>query len=73
MAHYGWSMWYSKLIQRLAASYQLAAILQPRLWPDEDQFGLAHSTTSYHHIVCSAVNVGTLLDIWPIVAGYDGR
>ena len=48
-------------------------MLQPRLWPDEVQLGLAASTTSYHRIVCSAVNVGALLDVWPIVAGYDGR
>ena len=65
-------MWYSKLIQRLAASYQLAAILHPRLWPDEDQFGLAHSTTSYHHIVSSYVNVGALLDVWPVMGGEHG-
>ena len=65
-------MWYSKLIQRLAASYQLAAILQPRLWPDEVQFGLADSTTTQHHIVSSAVMVGALLDVWPIMGGEHG-
>ena len=35
-----------KLIQRLAAFTYLALTLQPRLWPDEVQFGLASSTTS---------------------------
>ena len=72
MAHYGWLGWYIKLIQQLTASSHLHATLQPRLWPDEVQFGLAGSTTSKHHIVCRAVNVSALLDIWPIMAGYGG-
>ena len=37
--------------------------LQPRLGPDEVHFGLAANTTSQRHIVPSAVNVGTLLDV----------
>ena len=47
-------------------------MLQPRLWPDEVQFGLASSTTSQPHIVSSAVKVGALLDAWPIMGGYGG-
>ena len=42
------------------------------LWPDEVQFGLAASTTSQLHIVPIAVNVGALLDVWPIMGGYGG-
>ena len=45
-------------------------MLQPRLWPDEVQFGLDARTTSIHPIVSSAVNVGALLDVWPIMGGY---
>ena len=44
-------------------------MLQPRLWPDEVQFGLAASTTSQHHFVSSDVTVGALLDVWPIMGG----
>ena len=51
MAHYGW---------RLTAFTYLAQTLQPRLWPDEVQFGLASSTTSQHHIMPSAVKVGAI-------------
>ena len=58
-----------KIIQRLTAFNYLEATLQPRLWPDEVQFGLAASIISNHHIVCSAVNVGALLDVWPIMGG----
>ena len=72
MAHYGWLRWYIKLIQRLTALTYLAQTLQPPLWPDEVQFGLAASTTSQRHIVSSAVNVGALLDVWPIMGGYGG-
>ena len=72
MAHYGWLRWYVKLIQRLTAFTYLAPTLQPRLWPDEVQSGLAVSTASYHHIVCSAVKVGALLDVWPIMGGKGG-
>ena len=25
-----------------------------------------------NHIVCSVVNVGALLDVWPIMGGYGG-
>ena len=46
--------------------------LQPRLGPDEVQFGLAANTTSQHHIVSSAVKVGALLDVWPVVGGEHG-
>ena len=69
MAHYGWLGWYIKLIQRLTAFTYLAPTLQPRLWPDEVQFGVAASTTCQRHIVSSTVKVGALLDIWPIMAG----
>ena len=72
MAHYGWLWWYTKLIQRLTASPFPAAMLQPCLWPDEVQFGLAASTTSQLHIVPIAVNVGALLDVWPIMGGDGG-
>ena len=72
MAHYGWLRWYIKLIQRLTAFTYLAPTLQPRLWPDEVQVGMASSTASYHHIVPSAVKVGALLDVWPIMGGYGG-
>ncbi len=70
MAHYGWLRCHVKLIQRLTAFTYLAAMLQPRLWPDEVQFGQAARTTSFHPIVSSAVNVGALLDVWPIMGGY---
>ena len=46
--------------------------LQPRLWPDEVQFGLATSTTSQRHIMSSAVKVGALLNVRPIICGYGG-
>ena len=39
---------YIKLIQRLAAFTHLPPTLQPRLWSDEVQFGLAASTASNH-------------------------
>ena len=45
-------------------------MLQLRLWPDEVKFGQAARTTSFHPIVSSAVNVGALLDVWPIMGGY---
>ena len=64
--------WYIKLIQRLTAFTFLQATRQPRLWPDEVQFGLASKTTSYHHNMCSAIKVGALLDVWPIMGGYGG-
>ena len=70
MVYNGWLRWYIKLIQRRTASPYLAAMLRPCLWPDEVQFGLAASTTSSHHIVCSTVKVGALLDVWPIMDGY---
>ena len=46
---------------------------RPRLWTDEVQFGLAisHSTTS-HPYRGNTVNVGTLLNVWSIMAGYGG-
>jgi hypothetical protein len=47
-------------------------MLQPRLWPDEVQFGLAAGITSKQHVVCSAVNVGALLDVWHIMPGNGG-
>jgi hypothetical protein len=72
MAHYVWLRWYVKLIQRVSAATYLEAILQPRLWPDEVQFGLVASTASQRHIVSSAVNVDALLNEWPIMAGYGG-
>ena len=72
MAHYGWLQNYSKLIQRLTAVTLLAVTLQPRLWPDEVQFGLAASTTSQLHIMPIAVNVGALLNVWPIMGGDGG-
>jgi hypothetical protein len=57
----------------LTASSDLDAAQQPCLWPDEVKFGLATSTTSKCHIMCSAVNVtSALLDVWPIMAGYSG-
>ena len=72
MAHYGWLGWYIKLFQRLTAFTYLPPTLHPRLWSDEVQFGLATSTASELHIVSSAVKVGALLDVWPIMAGYGG-
>ncbi len=72
MAHYGWLGWYIKLIQRLTAFTYLAPTLQPRLGPDEVQFGLAASTSSQRHIICSTVNVGALLNVWPIMVGTGG-
>ena len=72
MSHYGWLWWYIKLIERLTASSHLQAMLQPRLWPDEVQFGLVASTISQPHIIAGAVNVGALLDVWPIMGGYVG-
>ena len=42
------------------------------LGPDEVTFGLAAGITTYHHIVPSAVFVGALLDVWPIMGGYGG-
>ena len=56
MAHYGWSRWYIKLIQRLTASSHLAAMLQPRLWPDSLHSQLLHLPILYcssflpHHL-----------------------
>ena len=61
-----------KKIQHLTASPCLASMLQPRLWPDEVQFGLVASTISQPHIIVGAVNVGALLDVWPIMGGYGG-
>ena len=72
MTHYGWLGWYIELIKRLTAFTSLALTLRPRLWPDEVQFGLAASTTSQLHIVPIAVNVGALLDVWPIMGGDGG-
>ena len=72
MAHYGWLRWYIKLIQRLTAFNYLAPTLQPRLGPDEVQFGLAASTATLRHIGCSGVKVGALLDVWPIMGGKGG-
>ena len=72
MVHYGWLRWYIKLIQRLTAFTIRAPTLQPRLGPDEVQFGLAASTTSQNHIVCNAIKVGALLDVWSIMGGYGG-
>ena len=72
MAHYGWLRWYIKLIQRLTAFTIRAPTLQPRLGPDEVHIGLAANTTSQRHIVSSAVKVGALLDIWPIMGGKGG-
>ena len=69
MAHYGWLGWYIKLIHRLTAFTYPAPTPQPRLWPDEVQFGLASSTSSQRHIICSTVKVRALLDVWPIIAG----
>jgi hypothetical protein len=63
---------YIKLIQRLTASPYLQATLQPRLGPDEVHIGQAASTTSQLHIMCSAVKVGALLNVWPIMAGNGG-
>ena len=72
MAHYGWLGWYIKLIQRLTAFTYLSPALQPRLGPDEVQFGLVASTASQRHIVCSTVKIGALLNVWPIMGGYGG-
>ena len=47
-------------------------MLQPRLGPDEVQSKLAASTASQRHIVPSAVKVGALLDVWPIMGGRGG-
>ena len=72
MAHYGWIRWYIKLIERLAASSHLERILQPRLWHNEVQFVLTASTTSQLHIVSSYVNIGALLNVWPIMVDDGG-
>ena len=69
MAHYGWLGWYIKKLQRLTAFTYLAPTLRPRLWPDEVQVGLVVSRASSHYIVTSAVEVGALLDVWPIMGG----
>ena len=36
------------------------------------RFGQATSTASYHLNMCSAVKVGALLNVWPIMAGDGG-
>ena len=61
-----------KINPTFTAFTYLAAMLQPRLWSDEVQFGLAANTTSYYHIVSSAVKVGALLNVWPIMGGEGG-
>jgi hypothetical protein len=60
------------IVQKMDNIHPRIYSLQPRLGPDEVQFGLAANTTSQHHIVSSAVIVGTLLSIWPIMGGYGG-
>ena len=62
-------MVYIFLVQRLTAFTCLAPTLKPCLGPDEVQFVIAASTVSQHHIVPSAVKVGALLKVWPIMAG----
>ena len=44
MTHYGCLLWYFNIIERSTAAAYLVAILQPNMWPDEVQFGLAGST-----------------------------